>query len=71
MAQSQIEKPVAPKRRFVLADKFSPKARHTIEKTESRAFGSAIPTVRAVERSTKATADENLQDSIRSILASS
>lgn len=71
MAQSHIEKPVTPKRRFVLADKFSPKARHTVEKTESSAFGQSTPTTRVVGRSVKAPADTNLQDSIRSILASS
>ncbi len=55
-------------RRFVLADKFAPKAERDLVAAESSAFGAPTPIHRKVV-SKPETQQGELQDSIKSILA--
>ncbi len=77
MGQFQKNITGAPTRRFVLADKFTPKAIHSVDVSETIAFGDVTPPQRSQECANDAAAetapdtapDGELQNSIKSILA--
>lgn len=57
------------KRKFVLADKIALKADHVVDQDESTAYGSGTPVTRKSGRVEQDAPQEDLQDSIKSILA--
>ena len=69
MGHIQSQKRETTARRYVLADKFAPKASHLVDAAESRAFGKETPIVRKAGSQSAAQPDGELQDSIKSILA--
>ncbi len=69
MGQFQKNITGAPTRRFVMADKFTPKAIHSVDVSESSAFGGLTPSKSTQECATDTAPDPELQNSIKSILA--
>lgn len=68
MGQMSQSKTATPTRRFVLADKFKPRAQHKVELTESPMFA-AKPNTRVAAKAEEAGSDVSLQSSIQAALA--